>query len=157
MKILIIILITLTFSSCRYGVTYSGLSELKEKKEKVETTLNSDLNIESQKILRDYFKGVKEVVYDLSSNSSMQSYMHRKFFRYFSQQMCADSVLSKKQYDTIMSKCNVSGFYICSEEVRSYSAILRTAASYLTGSELSALKKDESCKKNLLALGAINE
>lgn len=157
MKMLIITLITLTFSSCRYGVTYSELSELKAKKEKVETTLNSDLNIENQKKLRDYFKGVKELVYDLSSNSSMQSYMHRKFFRYFSQEMCTDSVLSKKQYDVIMSKCTVSGFYICSEEVRSYSDILKTAASYLTGSELSALKEDENCKKNLLALGAIDE
>ena len=56
-----------------------------------------------------------------------------------------------------MNKCSVSGFYICSEEARSYVDLLKSAKSLLATNNIDMILKDESCKKTLKNLGVINE
>ena len=157
MKTILILLISISVSSCRYGVTYSELSALKDKKQKVESILSEELNTKNQRVLRDYFKAVKEIIYDFSTNRSMQSYMHRKFFRYFSEKICSDSLISKEHYDVVLSKCKVNDFFICSEEIKFLDVMLKKTSTYFTPKELSAITQSKNCKRLLSSFGVINE
>ena len=49
----------------------------------------------------------------------MQKYVHKYFSKYYNDSFCEQFVISEEVYSEIMKKCSVSGFYICSEEVRS--------------------------------------
>jgi hypothetical protein len=147
----------LGLSSCRYQTTFSNLQDLDKSKEKVESISNQELNPENQVILRNYFSKVKSITYDFLNNTKMQQYTHRKFLRYFKESICNEILLDVKIYNEINSKCTVNNFYICSEEVRSYTLILKKAKELFNEKEINKFISSESCKAKLLGLGVINE
>lgn len=58
MKLLLLILTTLLFTSCKYRSQLNTLNGLEGKKDKVEQISMGDLTEESQMVLRDYFRSV---------------------------------------------------------------------------------------------------
>ena len=157
MKILLLSMMLLSLTSCKYGRTFSDVKNLEEKKNSVENIQFEELDLSNQEVLRDYFSSLKEVAYEFKNNSYIQNYTHRKFFKYFDSTLCNKILLSQATYQTIMNKCNVSGFYICSEEVKYYSQILIEVKNLLTQTEISNIRKDQSCESKLLNLGVLNE
>lgn len=157
MKYLFLVAVILSLASCKYGRTFSDVKNLEGKRISVENIQFEDLNIENQKVLRDYFSSLKEVAYEFKNSSYIQNYTHRKFFKYFDSSLCDRILLSQKTYQTIMKKCNVSGFYICSEEVKYYTEILVEIKNLLTTTEVSNIRKDLGCESKLSNLGVLNE
>ena len=157
MKILLLSMMLLSLTSCKYGRTYSDVKNLEGKKNSVENIQFEELDLSNQQVLRDYFSSLKEVAYEFKNNSYIQNYTHRKFFKYFDSTLCNKILLSQATYQTIMNKCNVSGFYICSEEVKYYSQILIEVKNLLTQTEISYIRKDQSCESKLQNLGVLNE
>ena len=157
MKLLILSIMLISLTSCKYGRTFSDVKNLEGKKISVENIQFEELTVENQKVLRDYFSSLKEVAYEFKNNEYIQNYTHRKFFKYFDGSLCDKVLLSQATYQTIMNKCNVSGFYICSEEVKYYSQILIEVKNLLTQTEVSTIRKDQSCESKLINLGVLNE
>ena len=155
MKIILMGLILLSITSCKYGVTFSKLKNLSEDKVKVEQIYTQELSAENHKVLRGYFSGIKELVYEYKNNTRIQSYTHKKFNKYFSDSFCEDSLVSKEVYSELMRKCNVSRFYICSEEVKHYVAMLVEAKKLFTPSELTKVTTNNTCQTKLSDLGVL--
>ena len=144
-------------SSCKYDGTFSRVKNLKESKEKVEAIVYDELTSENQALLRDYFGQIKNVVYEIKNNSKIQKYVHKKFNNFFQNTICNEILLDEVSYQSIMEKCQVSGFYICSEEVREYKALLTVSKEILSDSEFNKIIEEEKCKEKLTNLGVINE
>ena len=157
MKKILFIISFIILSSCRYDGTFSRVKNLKEGKEKVEAIVYDELTSENQALLRDYFGQIKNVIYEIKNNSKIPKYVHKKFNKYFNNTICNEILLDEVSYETIMEKCQVSGFYICSEEVREYKALLAVSKEILSESELSKVIEEEKCKEKLTNLGVINE
>lgn len=157
MKNIFLISIFFLLASCRYDGTFLRLKDLKDQKIKVEEISDAELTTENQKIIRDYFGRIKDVVYEVKNSSNIQNYTHRKFFKFFQNSFCTDFVLDNDHYSKLMAKCKVSGFYICSEEVRSYEELLKTAKSILTVVEFNEILENEKCANTLNELGVTNE
>lgn len=157
MKILLLSMMLLSLTSCKYGRTFSDVKNLEEKKNSVENIQFEELDLSNQQVLRDYFSSLKEVAYEFKNNNYIQNYTHRKFFKYFDSSLCDKILLSQATYQRIMNKCNVSGFYICSEEVKYYSQILIEIKNLLTQTEISNIRKDQRCESKLQNLGVLNE
>lgn len=157
MKLLILSMMLLSFTSCKYGRTFSDVKNLEGKRISVENVQFEDLDVENQKVLRDYFSSLKEVAYEFKNSKYIQRYTHRKFFKYFDKSLCNKVLLSQETYKRLMNKCNVSGFYICSEEVKYYVQILTEMKSLLTDVEISNIRSDSMCESKLLELGVLNE
>jgi hypothetical protein len=147
----------LTITSCKYGVTFSKLKNISDNKSKVEAIYTEDLTSNNQEILRDYFVSIKDLVYEFKKNDSMQNYTNSKFSKFYRSSFCNDGLISSAIYIEIMSKCNVSGFYICSEEVKFYTEMINEASKLLRKSSLSEMFSDVSCKIKLTNLGVVNE
>lgn len=157
MKLLILSIMLISLTSCKYERTFSDVKNLEEKRISVEQIQFEDLNVDNQKVLRNYFSSLKEVAYEFKNSKRIQKYTHRKFFKYFDITLCNKILLPQKTYKRLMSKCNVSGFYICSEEVKYYTQILSEMKSLLTEVEISNIRKDSICESKLLELGVLNE
>lgn len=157
MKKILLIVSFVTLSSCKYDGTFSRVKNLKESKEKVEATVNDELTSENQALLRNYFGQIKNVIYEIKNSSKIQSYVHKKFSRFFQNSICDEILLDDDSYQKIMGKCQVSGFYICSEEVREYEALLTVSKEIFSESELSKIIEEKKCKEKLTNLGVINE
>ena len=155
--IFLIPIIMLSFVSCKYGVTYGNLKDLKNKQASVELVSSEDLTIENQKLLRIYFSSIKDLIYEYKNNQRMRSYTYKKFFKYFSDDFCEEGVAGEDLYRKIMSKCTVNGFYICSDEVRYYKEMLLEAKKLFTEVEFNKILKSDVCKQKLNKLGVINE
>ena len=153
MRLILIMSLMLILSSCRYGVTFSNFKVIGEHKQNLELVYDQELTTENQKILKEYFKGIKDFLYEFKTNVNYQNYTHRKFFRYFNDSYCEDIVISKQMYETIMNKCNVRGFYICAEEVRYYTEMLKEAKKLLTELEITKINDNNNCQRKLRALG----
>lgn len=150
-------LILIAISSCRYGVSYSELLDLEKKKEAVIEIAEKDLTLSNQRILKDYFNSIKELVYDLKNDTGMRNYFHRKYFRYFRPEMCEKLILPNSEYIEVLNKCNVSGFYICSEEVKYYKEMLLEVKKLYTDMEIQSLEREKKCWNLIKELGVINE
>ena len=157
MKNILLMVSFVILSSCKYDGTFSRVKNLKEGKEKIEAIVNDELTSENQALLRDYFGQIKNVIYEIRNNSKIQKYVHKKFNNFFQNSICNEIILDEDSYQTIMGKCQVSGFYICSEEVREYKALLAVSKEILSESELSKVIEEEKCKGKLTNLGVINE
>lgn len=156
-KLIIMSLLLLSTVSCKYGVTYGNMKELGNKKTEVEKISGQDLTTENQKVIREYFSTIKNLVYEFKNSSRMQTYTHKKFFNYYKNEFCEDGILGVDIYNEIMKKCTVSGFYICSDEVKFYKQMLLEAKKLLTVREKEKILENESCKEKLLNLEVINE
>lgn len=156
-KLLISLLLMLSVVSCKYGTTYESLKNISRLKVEVENVSGQDLTTENQKVIRTYFSNIKNLVYEFKNNSRMQSYTHKKFFNYYKNEFCDDGILGVDVYREIMKKCTVSGFYICSDEVKFLKEMLSEFKTFLTKSEISKILENESCKQKLLNLEVINE
>lgn len=100
---------------------------------------------------------VKDLVYGFSNSEKMKKYVHKKFSKYFKSEICEKVVLEKTYYSSIMKKCNVNGFFICSEEIRHYEKIIKIAASLFQSQELQKITNNKGCQQRLTELGVINE
>lgn len=149
MKYLILIFSLISLSSCKYNITYGQFKNLATSKLDVERVSREELTEANQKVLREYFSNVKDVAYQYMSNKWMKKYVHNNFFRYYNDSFCSDLIVSEKSYQDIMKKCNVSGFYICSEEVRSYKEILLTIKKSLWTKEIDRINSDVTCREKL--------
>jgi hypothetical protein len=156
-KLIIMSLLLLSTVSCKYGVTYGILKDLGNKKAEVEKISSQDLTTANQKIIRAYFSSIKNLVYEFKNNSRIQSYTHKKFFNYYKNELCENGVLGEDVYSEIMKKCTVSGFYICTDEVKFYNQMLLEVRKLLTKREMAKILENESCKEKLLNLEVINE
>jgi hypothetical protein len=156
-KYIIVLFAALLLSSCRYSSTYSELKDLKTSKTKLELIPNQDLNEENQIALRTYFSGIKNVVYAFVSDTRMQEYTHRKFYKYFNESLCEDLLVSESIYKKLINKCTVNGFYICSDEVRAYKKILTSVKVLFSKKELMSITENKNCKDKLLNLGVLSE
>jgi len=156
-KLLVLSLLMFSVVSCKYGTTYGNLKGLSHLKSEVENVSNQDLTTENQKVIRTYFSNIKNLVYEFKNNSRMQSYTHKRFFKYFKGEFCDKGVLGIDAYNEIMNKCTVSGFYICSDEVKFYKEMLSEIKTLFTKLEISKIIESESCKQKLLNLEVINE
>lgn len=157
MKYLLMIISVMLLSSCKYGTTFSQLKNLNELKKEVEAASTEELTRENQLKLRAYFSSIKDIAYEFMNNSKMQKYTHKKFSKFFSDSICSDVVLDQATYIELMNKCTVNGFYICSEEVKSYKGILVSVKKLFNEKEIEMITANESCKSKLKNLGVINE
>lgn len=157
MKYIFILLSVLILSSCKYNSTFSELKSLKESKAKVEAIAADNLTAKNQLILRTYFSSLKNLAYDFLSNSRMQQYTHKKFFNYFDDSLCEETLLDEKFYSQILKKCTANGFYVCSDEVRAYKKILSSVKNLFNENELKKMTSSDSCKTKLLSLGVLSE
>jgi hypothetical protein len=157
MKCLLMIISVMLLSSCKYGTTFSKLNTLNDLKSEVETVSSQDLTRENQLKLRAYFSSIKDIAYEFMNNSKMQKYTHKKFTKFFNESICSDIVLDQATYVELMNKCTVNGFYICSEEVKSYKGILVSLKKLFNEKEIEMITANESCKSKLKNLGVINE
>lgn len=157
MKQIILLIGILMLSSCRYNKTFSNLKDLKISKENVEKISTEELTVENQKILRTYFSNLKDIIYEFKNNSKMQKYTHRKFSKFYKDSFCDNFIVSEQAYFQILKRCNVSGFYICSEEVRTYKGLLLSAKALLTEKEQDRLNSNQKCEKKLQDLGVVDE
>ncbi len=153
MKILIFFLVTLSLTSCRYEASFDALKSLESKKDKVEQIYTEELSEESQVVLRDYFRSIKNLTYRVNNNSKMKKYIHKKFSKFFSSDVCEKVILGESYYSSILKKCSVNGFFICSEEVRHYKKILEAGKSLFLSSELKQIKASKKCQQKLIKLG----
>jgi len=156
-KLIIMSLLMLSTVSCKYGITYGNLNELSNKKAEVVKISGEELTTENQKVITTYFASIKNLIYEFKNNSRMQSYTHKKFFSYYKNNFCENGVLGDDVYSDIMKKCTVSGFYICSDEVKYYKQMISEFKKQLTKIELTKIFENESCKEKLLNLEVINE
>lgn len=157
MRILFIFLTIFLLTSCRYDEEFSEVKELRNLKVQVEEIVDEELTMENQQIITNYFGRIKNVLYEVRSNQSIQKYTHRNFSKFYKNNFCNDFIIETENYSKLMNKCSVSGFYICSEEARSYVDLLKSAKSLLATNNIDMILKDESCKKTLKNLGVINE
>lgn len=157
MKAILLMMATLILTSCKYGVTFNEIKSLKELKEEVEIASSEDLTQENQVKLRNYFSKIKDISYSFINNSSMQSYSQKKFLKFFNENLCDEILLDEVRYSEIMRKCSVNGFYICSEEVKSYSSMLKSVKKKLTEFQMGKIVSNKQCKAKLLNLGVIHE
>ncbi|MCT4641210.1 MAG: hypothetical protein N4A33_02865 [Bacteriovoracaceae bacterium] len=157
MKNIILISSVLFLSSCKYGDTFNQIKSLKGLKQKVEVVSSQELTEDNQLKLKEYFSKIKDISYSYLNNPKMQRYTQRKFLRFFDENLCDEVLLDEVKYSKIMKKCTVSGFYICSEELKSYSAMLNRLKKSLTKSQLEKIVSNEQCKTKLSDLGVINE
>ena len=153
MKILLSLLVLCFFTSCRYGTSYSEFLSLEDAKNNVELIRSKDLSQKDHEAIKEYFGKVKELAYDFKQDSYMRNYFHNKFFRYFKTDLCSKVLLSKRSHDILMNKCEVNGFFVCSEEVKYYRQILQSIKSDFTALELENFKKDRACSSTLSDLG----
>lgn len=157
MKQIILLLSILMLSSCRYNETFSNLKSLKVAKENVEKISTEELTAENQKTLRIYFSKLKDIAYEFKNNSKMQRYTHKKFTKFYNKSFCDEFIVSEQAYSEILKKCKVSGFYICSEEVRSYKNLLLSVKRLLIEKEIKTLTSNQRCRTKLSDLGVVNE
>ena len=144
-------------SSCRYGISYSELTGLEEAKNQVVQIQSQNLSEEDHEALKTYFGSVKNLAFELKQDIGMRNYFHRKFFSYFRPDSCEKLLLSQETYQSIMSKCEVNDFFVCSEDVKYYQEILFEVKKYLTELEITNLKKDPECLGLMSKLGVVNE
>lgn len=157
MKYLLILSSVFILSSCKYGTTFSKLKNLNNSKSEVELVSSQDLTVENQKKLRAYFSTIKDIAYEFINNSKMQKYTHKKFSRFFDEAICNDVLLDESFYSEVMKKCTVNGFYICSEEVKSYKELLVSIKKVFNENELKKITANTACKEKLSNLGVLNE
>ena len=157
MRTILLMIVALVLTSCKYGVTFNEIKSLKKLKEEVEIASSEDLTQENQVKLRNYFSKIKDISYSFINNSSMQSYSQKKFLKFFNENLCDEILLDEVRYSEVMKKCSVNGFYICSEEVKSYSSILKSVKKKLTEFQMGKIVSNKQCKAKLLNLGVIHE
>lgn len=157
MKILIITIILISITSCKYSSTYVKLQNLSDKKIEIEAISSESLSTENHRTLREYFSTIKDLSYSFKINSKMRRYSQKKFTKYFNKDFCQNGLVSAHAYNQILNKCNVSGFYICSEEVKYYSLMLNQVRELLTSFQLNKILEDEQCETKLKELGVISE
>lgn len=153
MKLLTFFLITLSLTSCKYKASFNALNGLESKKNKIEQVYDEELTEESQEVLRDYFRSIKNLVYRVNNNSKMKKYMHKKFSKFFKSNICEKVILDESHYSSIVKKCSVNGFFICSEEVRHYKKMLEAGISLFRPNELQQIKGSQKCQQKLKKLG----
>ncbi len=157
MKYLLMLMSILILSSCKYSSTFSQLKNLKSSKDEVEVISTQELNSENQAKLRVYFSTIKDIAYEFMNNSKMQKYTHKKFTKYFEESICNDVLLGDSFYAEVMKKCTVNGFYICSEEVKSYKELLGSIKNLFNKKEIEHITRNSKCENKLKNLGVINE
>jgi hypothetical protein len=157
MKYTLLLILTILISSCKYQTTFNQVKSLESLKVEVESVASQELNADNQEKLRAYFSSIKDIAYKFMTNSKMQKYTHKKFMRFFQDSICEDILVDESTYRTIMKKCSVSGFYICSEEVKSYLEILKEVKKLFKSSELKKITSNKRCESKLKKLGVINE
>ncbi len=156
-KNILFIVLSLLLVSCKYEESFKQLSELEAKKILVEEVLAVDLTEDGQLKIKDYFSTIKVLAYEIKDNKKMSKYLHRKFSEYYKQDFCSKSILDSEIHRLLVEKCTVSGFYICSEEMKAYKDILKSVKSVFSSEELEIIIKDQNCREKLINLGVLNE
>lgn len=147
MKAIILILLSLFLSSCRYAQDLNNVKSLENAKSSLINIQNENLSFENQKILRDYFGKSSVLISNLSNDSRYLNYFHKKFFNYYEDNLCENVFISKELYGSFEKKCIVNGFYICPEVFRDFKEKLVGFYQVLTELEKKNLKKEEACLK----------
>jgi len=157
MKLFSMFFILMIFTGCRYQSQFDTLKSLAADREYLETNANTPLDNDKQVVIERYFSNIKELSHKLVNDRRFSNNFHKRFFRYFTLDMCDDFVLDVKNWKQILNTCEVSGFYLCAEELKHYQDILKLVPSYLTKLEITNLKKEAQCKDKLVGLGVFDE
>jgi hypothetical protein len=143
-------------SSCKYSTELNELTKIEKTKNEIVSLGDFELTNDNQIILKNYFELIKEISYKFQSDERMQRYFHKRFNRYFKAQYCSSSLLEKDLYDRIIKKCTVDNFFVCSDDLRHFSGILKKMMGELTTQETAQLIVDEKCKSILINYGLID-
>lgn len=157
MRILTLVLLVLVASGCRYQAELETLNSLELDRIYLEQNANSGLDKEKQEAINRYFSNVKDLAHRFNTDNRFSRNFHRRFFRYFSEDLCSRFVLDFKTWKKVLDSCEVSGFYLCAEEAKHYQDILQLVRPNLTDLEVDSLKEEPECKERLIGLGVFNE
>ncbi|MEX0799178.1 MAG: hypothetical protein WD025_07020 [Bacteriovoracaceae bacterium] len=157
MKNIILSIFCLTIAGCRYQTELEKVYSLEGDKTYIESGVNGPLTVEEQNAIKKYFSGIKELGYRLKTDNRFNNYFHKKYFVYYQTGTCSNVILPKVAYEKVLERCEVNGFFICSEEARDYIQMLKSIEAELTDLERRSLEDEAGCGDALRELGVINE
>ena len=146
-KIIIVALMGLMFTSCKYTNELTNLKALKDTKESLMASDRFELNEENQKLLVSYFGYTKKLLFKIQNDKKMRKYINKRFFKYFESSICKDTLISKSFYDEIMDECTVNRFFICADEVQYFEEMISKLYSNLTQIEKDKINSEPICKE----------
>lgn len=157
MKLSILVSFLMLLAGCRYQNELGTLNSLELDRAYLEQQVSSDLNQEKQEVINRYFSNIKDLAHRFNTDNRFSRNFHKRFYRYFSDDLCSRFVLSKKDWERVLDSCEVSGFFLCAEEARHYQEILKLVGANLTDLEVESLKEEAICNDRLVELGVFNE
>jgi hypothetical protein len=148
----LIILIFISLTSCKDEKSYESYLNLSEKKRKI-LDISNNYGFEEQKLIGSYFETLKEIAFQIKYSKKVQKYINKKFNKYFNSKDCDEIFFGKKEYLSILDKCNVNGFYLCTEEAKYYVKILKEVKQVLKTDKVNKILSDNNCASKMKDLG----
>ena len=142
----------LALSSCKYEESYQRYSDLADTKNEIEK-FTDDLNSDELSLIGDYFVTLKDLAYQVKYNKKVKKYLNKKFNDYFDAKDCDEIFLGKKEYLSILNKCEVNGFFLCAEESKYYVEILKEFKKLIEKEKMGQVSNDHLCKQKMKDLG----
>lgn len=128
-RILFIIFLSAMVLSCKEnGLSFEeDLKNMEDKQKSVLAIRALDLtSADHYKALKNYFRTVGDLAISLKSDPKAQKYWANQLKKNKITGFCSRYVLTYEQWQNLNNQCTISGHYLCPDEVREYSIILKS-------------------------------
>lgn len=151
-KIGFLFLFVLGFNSCKYEETYQKYLDLSDAKSEI-ISFSGELDEDEIDVTSDYFVTLKNLAYQVKYDKKIKKYLNKRFDKYFNKKDCVDIFLDKIEYHSVLSKCEVNGFFVCAEEAKYYVEIIKEVKKSLEHENVKDVLKDKVCNQKMKDLG----
>lgn len=99
--------------------------------------------------LRDYFAELAHMALTLESDPDRAAALNTVLAKMDMREICTKTLISKQTAETIIQRCTRNRFFLCAEEVRSYSVIVAALRAKLNPEQQKRFDDTETCKAAL--------